>query len=78
MFQNLLAKIWIFACFIVMITATMPDLCNLPSETGMCRAAIRLWFYNAESGNCEEFIWGGCGGNDNRFDSKEKCEQTCN
>ena len=33
------------------------------------------FFYNAATGECEEFVFGGCGGNDNKFDTKEKCQE---
>ena len=30
-----------------------------------------------EEGYCQQFWFGGCDGNGNRFDSKEACEQRC-
>ncbi|XP_023217495.1 isoinhibitor K-like [Centruroides sculpturatus] len=51
--------------------------CNLPSETGPCKAAFRQYYHNSESGNCEIFIYGGCRGNSNRFVSLEECCSHC-
>lgn len=44
---------------------------------GLCRALIPKWHYNQKSGECEHFSYGGCGGNDNNFDSLEECESNC-
>jgi len=46
-------------------------------ESGMCLAYFPVYGYNSETGECEEFVYGGCGGNENRFDTKEACEKTC-
>ena len=54
-----------------------PDLCNLPPDTGRCRAFFRRFYFNPKSGECEEFIYGGCNGNENNFRTQEECEQTC-
>ncbi|KAL1444327.1 hypothetical protein MTO96_045575 [Rhipicephalus appendiculatus] len=35
------------------------------------------WWYNVETGHCEEFRFGGCAGNANNFETKELCEKTC-
>lgn len=51
--------------------------CNLTPEAGSCFAAIPIYVYMANTGKCEEFIYGGCGGNENNFKTKEECENTC-
>ncbi|KAL7739598.1 hypothetical protein ACLKA6_002172 [Drosophila palustris] len=43
----------------------------------VCMAYVPRWSYDADAKECVEFIYGGCGGNDNRFRSKEICETTC-
>jgi hypothetical protein len=53
------------------------DICQLPSDVGPCEAIVPRWFHNAETGECERFIWGGCGGNANNFETREACERTC-
>ncbi|UYV78374.1 hypothetical protein LAZ67_16001118 [Cordylochernes scorpioides] len=51
--------------------------CEQPREVGMCRAQIPRWFYNSQRHQCEPFYFGGCGGNDNNFESKAACEARC-
>ncbi|KAI0236196.1 Carboxypeptidase inhibitor SmCI [Lamellibrachia satsuma] len=55
----------------------LPEACNQPSETGDCRAMFIKWFYNANTGMCETFIYGGCDGNSNNFESEEECLNEC-
>ena len=46
----------------------------------MCRGSsgsVTKWFYNMEAGLCEKFIYSLCGGNANRYKSKEECEEAC-
>ena len=54
------------------------DLCTLPKKIGDCRAYIQKWYYDSESQECESFNYGGCNGNENRFDTKRDCERQCN
>lgn len=53
------------------------EICQLDSETGSCRAAITRWYFDRIEGECKTFTWGGCGGNDNRFNSKTLCDKKC-
>jgi len=53
----------------VIVAKARPELCELPKVVGMCRAAIKSYYYDASVGQCMKFIYGGCQGNANRFDS---------
>ncbi|XP_077523050.1 kunitz-type serine protease inhibitor 6-like [Amblyomma americanum] len=51
--------------------------CTPTAEVGPCKAKLPRWWLNTESGKCEPFYYGGCGGNKNRYLYKEQCEKTC-
>ncbi|KAL4630154.1 boophilin-H2-like [Arapaima gigas] len=51
--------------------------CELPKEHGKCMAWLIMFYYNVEEKTCRTFHYGGCGGNGNRFDTREECLQTC-
>lgn len=53
------------------------ETCSLPPEVGPCDAAFVRYVFNPRSDRCERFLWGGCGGNDNNFESLESCKQAC-
>lgn len=53
------------------------SICDLPKVVGPCRGAFPRFFYNNETGECEHFIYGGCSGNENNFESREECERQC-
>ena len=54
-----------------------PKLCSLPKKSGPCEAAFPMWYHNKKSGSCQKFIFGGCQGNKNSFDTREECEEVC-
>ena len=35
------------------------------------------WAYNSQTGQCQSFVYGGCEGNGNNFESREDCEESC-
>ncbi|XP_078366590.1 uncharacterized protein LOC144650724 isoform X3 [Oculina patagonica] len=51
--------------------------CDLPPEGGPCYGYIPRYFFNATSKKCEEFVYGGCQGNGNNFETIESCENKC-
>ncbi|NP_001119737.1 chymotrypsin inhibitor SCI-III precursor [Bombyx mori] len=77
----LFAGVFFAAC----LTSVMSDepTTDLPiceqafGDAGLCFGYMKLYSYNQETKNCEEFIYGGCQGNDNRFSTLAECEQKC-
>ncbi|XP_035703436.1 papilin isoform X2 [Folsomia candida] len=53
------------------------EICSLPMEIGPCRASMPAFFYDARTRKCSAFIYGGCSGNANRFETEEMCERQC-
>ncbi|XP_062241535.1 amyloid-like protein 2 isoform X4 [Platichthys flesus] len=51
--------------------------CTLEGETGPCRASMPRWHFDMSQGKCVRFIYGGCAGNRNNFDSEEYCMAVC-
>ncbi|CAO1361183.1 unnamed protein product [Diamesa tonsa] len=51
--------------------------CFLEPDAGMCMAYFTYWYYNHQTGSCSEFIYGGCGGNGNKFETREECMVKC-
>ncbi|CAD5222673.1 unnamed protein product [Bursaphelenchus okinawaensis] len=51
--------------------------CQYQPDWGPCNMLRQQWFYNVTSGTCAQFLWGGCGGNTNRFETFEECQRVC-
>ncbi|GCB61692.1 hypothetical protein scyTo_0012959 [Scyliorhinus torazame] len=55
----------------------VPKICRLQAVTGPCRASFTKYFYNFTTGECEDFTFGGCYGNDNNFNDISTCLREC-
>ncbi|XP_076986207.1 collagen alpha-4(VI) chain-like [Tamandua tetradactyla] len=51
--------------------------CSMDPVEGECQDYILKWYYNKEAWACQQFLDGSCGGNANRFETKEECEAQC-
>ncbi|XP_039980487.1 kunitz-type protease inhibitor 1-like [Xiphias gladius] len=51
--------------------------CLSPAKAGPCRAAFPRWRYDAATGGCEQFTFGGCKPNKNNYLAEDECLSTC-
>ena len=51
--------------------------CLQVADAGTCKAYLPQFFYDQSDNMCKSFVYGGCGGNSNRFESRRECEARC-
>uniref|UniRef100_A0A667GGQ5 Amyloid beta like protein 2 n=1 Tax=Lynx canadensis TaxID=61383 RepID=A0A667GGQ5_LYNCA len=59
------------------ITHDVKAVCSQEAMTGPCRAVMPRWYFDLSKGKCVRFIYGGCGGNRNNFESEDYCMAVC-
>lgn len=64
-------------CELACVLPEGPERCSLPKIAGPCNSSHVAWYFNTETRSCQEFLYGGCLGNTNRFPSRQICEQHC-
>lgn len=47
------------------------------SKSGYCGKTYHQWTYDIDTDKCLPFAYGGCEGNENRFNSLWECRATC-
>ena len=52
--------------------------CHAEADRGECEGFNLRFFFSQRTGRCEPFLYGGCGGNGNNYESLEECAKTCN
>uniref|UniRef100_A0A914XKV6 BPTI/Kunitz inhibitor domain-containing protein n=1 Tax=Plectus sambesii TaxID=2011161 RepID=A0A914XKV6_9BILA len=53
------------------------DRCTLMADKGNCNGQHIQWYFDNYYSQCKPFIYGGCGGNANRFHDAQQCSETC-
>lgn len=51
--------------------------CTAPPVSGQCDAYFPAWYHDPSTGICRPFVYGGCGGNPNRYGSLAECQKAC-
>ncbi|CAF0945237.1 unnamed protein product, partial [Brachionus calyciflorus] len=59
------------------LTTSIYDVCSMDKSEGNCEEQIERWYHDPRTKECEKFIYTGCDGNENIFESKEKCLSKC-
>nr|XP_046181756.1 tissue factor pathway inhibitor 2-like [Oncorhynchus gorbuscha] len=62
------------ACFRI---PKVPQICRFQKDAGPCDAYMPSYFFNIITMRCEQFIYGGCQGNANRFQDQLSCMEYC-
>lgn len=60
-----------------LFAVTIEEVCHSTADSGPCGNYEDMYYYDSYSGRCHLFIYGGCGGNLNRFKTREECEARC-
>nr|XP_032294074.1 male accessory gland serine protease inhibitor-like [Drosophila virilis] len=86
-FSNLRMKLILYFLFLAVYVSSSSALkhedCGLPhAKNGFddgryCLFLKKLWSYDTAVKKCSGFMYGGCGGNANRFLSQKDCEDKC-
>jgi hypothetical protein len=53
------------------------DACTAAQAPGQCEAYFPSFWHDPKTNLCVPFVYGGCGGNANRYPSREACMQAC-
>ncbi|NXI62588.1 EPPI protein, partial [Anseranas semipalmata] len=53
------------------------DICRLLPDHGPCKGHFYRYAYNPATGTCQVFLYGGCRGNPNNFQTAEECQRVC-
>ncbi|XP_043921034.1 collagen alpha-6(VI) chain-like [Protopterus annectens] len=59
------------------VSRTAKDICQMDLDEGPCQEYSLMWYYDRYQIQCKRFWYGGCGGNENRFETKTSCEEFC-
>ncbi|NXO61557.1 COSA1 protein, partial [Phainopepla nitens] len=51
--------------------------CLEPMKPGDCWSYVVKWYYDKSGNSCGQFWYGGCNGNNNRFETEKECRETC-
>lgn len=53
------------------------EICLEDKQEGQCGGIYPRFWYNATSKRCERFIYTGCKGNRNQFETADACKRMC-
>ncbi|KAI1706858.1 thrombospondin type 1 domain-containing protein [Ditylenchus destructor] len=60
-----------------LFSAHSEEICLEEKEAGQCGGTFPRYWFNSVTKRCERFIYTGCKGNRNQFDTEEECKSFC-
>ncbi|MFH4976959.1 hypothetical protein AB6A40_003668 [Gnathostoma spinigerum] len=60
-----------------LLTAHSEEICQEEKAPGQCAGTFPRYWYNAKEKRCERFIYTGCKGNRNQFETEDDCKRMC-
>ncbi|XP_034099646.1 U-actitoxin-Avd3r [Drosophila sulfurigaster albostrigata] len=83
--KYLAMKLFLYICCLVFVFRAVSSYnkvirqpkCLYMADVGPCEDSIKVYGYDYTTNRCVHFFYGGCGGNPNRFATKEECMQEC-
>ena len=71
----------IFRCiniiFLLFLYKDLTAYCLSAPNKGPCKARNPRFYFDHEDNKCKKFIYGGCKGNKNNYQTKDDCIETC-
>ncbi|XP_078537492.1 collagen alpha-3(VI) chain [Lissotriton helveticus] len=58
-------------------SVAVTNICQMQKDEGPCRNHVLRWYFDSLTKSCARFWYGGCSGNDNRFNTQKECEKAC-
>ncbi|XP_046638557.1 kunitz-type serine protease inhibitor textilinin-3-like [Daphnia pulicaria] len=84
MLLNLSLVLLLSTCLVVaqetITQSNRPDYCSLPPMMAgekKCKSYIPKWTFNETQATCVSYVYGGCNGTKNLFDTEGECQATC-
>nr|CUU99551.1 hypothetical transcript [Hymenolepis microstoma] len=73
----MIATVALFYLMAIHFSDAKVNICQMPIDSGKCNGKLIFWGFDYPSRKCRPFVYGGCGGNGNRFITKDQCERVC-
>uniref|UniRef100_A0A0N4ZTJ1 BPTI/Kunitz inhibitor domain-containing protein n=1 Tax=Parastrongyloides trichosuri TaxID=131310 RepID=A0A0N4ZTJ1_PARTI len=80
-FKRNFIKIFFFVFFIIFVPTVTSQSngtnCSGEKDYGTCKEKLQRFYYDSKWSTCLAFVYSGCGGNGNVFNTKSDCEHSC-